>query len=385
MDLGGQKRQSDLAASTTLQEAAAWDSRLRAPDCTDDDRARFAAWRDADPTHTLAFERLQIITATLRHDRGRADVRALRDEALRAVFARRRRRFSWAAAAAFVLALPAVLWVAQGSDWLRQPIDTVVALIAGSQSYATGIGQRSTFALEDGSSVELNAQSKIRVSFTQFQRRVELLHGQAMFNVAKNPERPFIVHAGDREIIAVGTQFDVRLDTRSVQVTLIEGRVRVTSPAPAIESQTPGSNASSRSNEVLLTPGKQLIARLDQVLSTGHPDSTDSDSRKISSPGVGTSDPELTDSIRDIDTARVTGWHDGRVFFEDQSLADAVAEMNKYSTTQIEISDPTLATLHVNGMFIAGRQQAFATALENYFPIIAERHGDKGIVLTTRR
>lgn len=383
---------ADPASSTIIQEASTWDSRLRAPDCTADDRARFATWRDAEPAHSLAFERLQLVTASLRHDRGRADVRALRDEALRAVGTRRRRRFAWAAAASVVFALPVAFWATPVPPWLRQPIDTVVARITGSETYATGIGQRSTFVLEDGSVVELNAQSKVSVTFTETQRDVKLVRGQALFNVAKNPQRPFVVHAGNREIVAVGTEFDVRLDTHSVQVTLIEGKVRITSPRPALAAQTPATIPLHEPKEILLTPGKQLIAEL-QDASSWHDRRPNSHSEADSprpaqqdelADSAGTNNPEITDVIRNIDVAKITGWRDGRVFLENLSLADAVVEMNKYSITQIRIGDRSLASLRVNGMFVAGGQQAFATALESYFPLVAERHGDKEIVLTSR-
>src|ERR1044072_2505553 len=95
--------------ASIAEAAGAWDARLRAPDCSDEDRARFAEWRDADPAHQQTFERLQAIVGTLRHERSRADISALRDEALRA--GRHHRRRVWlgtAAATAAALTLVAV-------------------------------------------------------------------------------------------------------------------------------------------------------------------------------------------------------------------------------------------------------------------------------------
>ncbi|MDB6088405.1 MAG: hypothetical protein JWN85_1189 [Gammaproteobacteria bacterium] len=342
--------------STAAEEAGAWDARLRAPDCSDDDRARFAVWRDADPVHQAAFEHLQTLVASLRGGRGRADARSLRDEALRAVRARgRRKRLRDTVAASVVaVAICVALWTTSTADWLQPPLNDLVARLTGTKSYATGVGQRSTFVLEDGSSLELNAESRIKVKFSETRRDVELTQGQALFSVAKNPQRPFIVHARNRDIVAVGTQFDVRLDSGSVQVTLIEGKVRV-QQSRTDAPQSPGSLASSPdTGELYLTPGKQLIAK------------------------------PLASTVRDIDVARVTGWRDGHIFLEDLSLEDAVAEMNKYSATQIKVIDPALAGLRVNGMFMAGGQEAFASALESYFPLAAERHGDKEILLIAR-
>src|SRR5262249_55442924 len=92
---------------------------------------------------------------------------------------------------------------------------------------ATGIGERSLVVLADGSKLTLNTSSAIHADFTGRERRVTLVRGEAYFDVAKDPTRPFIVTARSRNVIAVGTAFDVRLQDRQVKVTLVEGKVRV--------------------------------------------------------------------------------------------------------------------------------------------------------------
>ncbi len=106
-------------------------------------------------------------------------------------------------------------------------------------------------------------------------------------------------------------------------------------------------------------PGKQLTARF-QASSTSRPP-----------------EREAQAAVRDIDTANVTAWRNGRVFLEDLPLEDAVAEMNKYSATKLRVGDAALGGLRVNGMFMAGEQQAFASALESYFQIATQRRGDR--------
>ncbi len=177
------------------------------------------------PANRTAFERLQSIVGSLRHDRARADVRAIRDEALRAVAARRYGKRLWGTlvAGAAVLTIAGVFWTTPAADNVRSTFTELVAHLTGTRTYATNVGQRSTFALDDGSSVELDAESLINVKFSDRGRDVELVRGQVLFNAARDPHRPFIVHAGNRTIVAIGTEFDVRLDRRSVQVTLIEG------------------------------------------------------------------------------------------------------------------------------------------------------------------
>ena len=338
----------DAAEVPTGDAAGAWDARLRAPDCSLEDRRRFAEWRDRNPLHRATFEKLQLIVASLVHERSRADVRSLREEALS--YSLSRRRLIWgirSAAAAAVLALGVALWIAP--DTFTAPVRALADLWQGAETLETGVGQSSSFVLRDGSGLELNARSRVRVAFNGRERRVELIEGQALFEVAKDAHRPFIVHAGDRDIVALGTQFDVRLDQHTVQVTLIEGQVRVDH---------------SRAQEAVLTPGKQLIASRDPV------------SRR---------EPRTAKpSVRVIDVAKVTAWRDGHVYLDDLTLDAAVAEMNKHSPVQIRLGDATLASLRINGMFRAGQQEAFVSALEQYFPIDAHRREDREIVLSAR-
>lgn len=346
-----------MIPASLAEEAGAWDARLRAPDCTDEDRARFASWRDADPVHRQTFEHLQTIVATLRDERGRADIRALRDEALRAGEQRRSRVwFASAAAAVAALVLGVVVWKGPSPDWLHEPIAAAITRLSGARIYSTSTGQRSTFVLDDGSSIELNAQSRIEVRFSDYRRDVALVEGQALFNVARDLHRPFIVRAGNRQVLALGTRFDVRLDSTSVQVTLLEGTVRV-------EENTA---MWKRGQEIELTPGQQLVAKID----------TPSQPTSTRTSGTG------ADVIRDIDVDKVTGWREGRIYFEDLPLEQAVREMNRHSTVHIRLESAELAGLRVNGMFKAGDQEIFVSALQEYFQVEARRQGAREIVLT---
>jgi transmembrane sensor len=387
----------------TADETGYWDARLRSPHCTEADRAFFAEWRDACPEHREAFERLQTVLADLRHHMARADVRALRDAALRAEKLRAPRRRMFAAAALVAgLAAATAFWTTLPDRFRHASSSELVAMaesLIGSQQagvYETGAGQRSTDTLQDGSSVELNARTRIKVVFSENTRTVELIYGQAFFHVAHDARRPFVVRAADREITAVGTQFDVRLDAMSVRVTLIEGNVKVSADSsrsaaeegavhaalnPASSLQIPKEGASrdrdipgesSGTNTIYLTPGQQFVARLSGTARNGS-----------YSAEVGTSQEDAL--VHTIDIGKVTGWRDGRIYLEDLTLTDAAAEMNRHSPVQISVDDPQIAQLRVNGMFRAGEQEAFVTALEQYFPIAARHRGDTEIILTRRR
>ncbi|MBL8270473.1 FecR family protein [Steroidobacter sp.] len=329
------------------EQAGFWDTRLRSPDCTDEDRAHFAAWRDADPAHRAAFERLQTLLATLNAGLNRADVRGLRDNVVTAV-ERRRRRKVWVAAACLALVVGGVA---------TQALQPQLGGIDNVESYSTQIAQRSTVSLRDGSILELNAGSQIEVSFSEQRRSVRLLAGQAMFRVAKDPSRPFVVRAANREIVAVGTEFDVRLDASSVQVTLLEGKVNVDR-----------SDARDPAHQSLL-PGQQLTAVLN--------------SAAIRPLGAAGNAPDV--QIREVNVERVTAWRDGRVFVDDQPLAAAIEEMNRYSQKQIVVHDAALAAVRVNGVFRAGDQEAFVAVLQSYFPVTVSSRGDAEIVLTSQQ
>jgi transmembrane sensor len=354
------------------EEAGYWDARLRSPECTEADRVRFAAWRDANPRHREAFERLQAILTTLHRSKARADVRALRDAAVTAEKPRASHGRLFAAVTGSI-ACALACWMILPDHLRRVPVGELLTMaesLVESQAaeiYETGTGQRSTCTLRDGSSVELDAKTRLKVAFNKNTRAVELVYGQALFHVAHNTQRPFIVRAADREITAVGTEFDVRLDATSVRVTLIEGKVKV-------------SHDTAAAGTAFLTPGQQLVARLSETpgMSGGGPGAT----RESALPHAGSADTEAL--IHLVDIEKVTGWRDGRIFLEDSTLPEAVAEMNRHSPLQIIVRDPQLATLRVNGMFRAGEQQAFVSALEQYFPIDAEHRGDTEIVLTAR-
>ena len=349
------------------EEAGFWDARLRSPDCTDADRAQFAKWRGQSATHSAEFERLQQIVAIARQEVSRADMRALRDAARRAG-ARRRWRVPAATAAALALIGIGTAFFVQRAKWEPAPVRS-------GEQYETQVGQLSTVTLPDGSTVELNAKTLVRIEFTGKQRRVELVSGQALFHVAKNPQRPFIVRAGDREIVAIGTEFDVRRDSSSIRVTLVEGRVAVSR-----ESVSAGSGALASPMAI----GRELASKAGGAGSVGRP--LMQTSNVFLEPGQQSITQEASGEtqVQSVDVQKIIGWRDGRVTLDDFTLADAVAEMNRHSSRQIRLQDPQLAQLRISGVFRAGEQEAFVSALESYFPITVQRNGDAEIVLTAR-
>lgn len=234
----------------------------------------------------------------------------------------RRRRFAAIAASiVFVVCAAAILWLYT----LRAP------------TYATTIGEQRSLALTDGSTVELNSRSKIVVRYSKRERHVELLEGQALFHVAKDATRPFIVEIGSTLVRAVGTEFDVYEKRDGTVVTVVEGRVAILTdhpialpdrglPTAAIRvlpanlpfpSVRPG-----RVGNIMVAAGEQLTVTLKEIQIAEHPN-----------------------------IANATAWTQRQLVFESASLADVADEFNRYNDRQLIIGDPTLETFHVSGVF----------------------------------
>lgn len=335
-------------AASPDEAAAFWDSRLRSPLCAEDDRAAFAAWRERDPANAAAFDRLQAGIGAL-HDafNASAELRAMHDRAMEVRPAPR-----WGRLAASVAVAAAVGVGGWWATTARAPAaaDSGLQVASGQGSiHQTGVGELSTVTLSDGSKVTLNTRSRLEVSYTADRRTVKLISGQALFEVAKNKDRPFVVLAGPRQVTALGTAFDVRVDGAKVQVTMVEGRVRVEPTSPTLLEKVAGS-------ERELVAGQQLTTSIEALRPT----------------------------IRHADAATTTSWRQGRVVFADTPLPQAVAEMNRYSESPILIGDADLSAIKVNGMFLTGQPMSFVGAVTAYFPVEARSRTDGATVLVPR-
>ncbi|MBL8271989.1 FecR family protein [Steroidobacter sp.] len=216
--------------------------------------------------------------------------------------------------------------------------------------YETPVGGLASVPIADGSRVLLNTDSQIEVAITATERRIELKHGEAFFDVAKDPNRPFIVAAGGRRIIAVGTAFAVRRDGEDVQVVVTEGVVRVES-AKRLRSAEKHDAAAS-----VLTPGS--IARFNE-------------------------DAVLAQTNQLLDAEERIAWRSGTVVFRDVTLAEAVAEFNRYNTRKIVIKDPAATEYTVGGSFSTVKVEAFLRLLERAYPIRV--HFEEDVIVLTAR
>lgn len=213
-------------------------------------------------------------------------------------------------------------------------------------TYQTPIGALETVSIRDGSRVTLNTDSRIDVALTPTERRIELNRGEAFFEVAKDPHRPFVVQAGRTSITAIGTQFSVRRKTTGVEVVVTEGVVRVANGA----ATTAERGQPVRAGEIArIGEGGVLVQVTSQPVA----------------------EAELS-------------WRSGVLVFRDALLSEAVAEFNRYNIRKIVIASPALADFHVAGTFKATSSEAFVHLLEQGFPIRVEERGD-AYVLDSRK
>lgn len=344
--------------SQQIEDAAAeWVDALHQGGADPELRRAFERWRASDPAHAAAFARIDRAYAYTRGLDGSFARAILERETLARVAQRRerRRRFRYAALAASLVAAVAIGWNLDAGTWdeLNFQQQRLRHAMAGESLHRTVVGERQIIPLADGSTLTLNTASRALVRYSDQLREIELIEGQALFEVARDTGRPFMVQAGDRRITALGTAFDVRLSSSTVAVTLIEGRVTV-------ESTAAGNGVTAQQREAppaILLPGEQLLAQ------------------------AATRTPPV---VRKADVRRATSWREGMLLFEGETLAQAIAEVNRYGGRRIEIGDPALADLQISGAFKTGQPEAFIDTLSWYLPIRVIEADGRRIILGQR-
>jgi transmembrane sensor len=312
----------DIAA-----EAAVWLARLHGPATSRAMQRACLAWQARSAAHRLAFERC---TDTWQDVAG-----VQRDHIPAAPSEGRRLRPSGRRLA---LAVAALGCVSVGAVLLLWPTDT----------YSTGVGERRVIVLADGSRVTLNTATEVRVKLTDLRRLVTVARGEALFEVAKDASRPFVVQVAGTEVVATGTEFVVRYSPdaqadEALAVTLVEGQVVV--------QRVDGRAGRSPAVPLVMAPGQRV--RIGPA-STG-------DAVRIDRP--------LMD--------QTLAWQRGEVLFDDVALVDAVAEMNRYSATQITIETQALQQLRVGGAYRTGDNVGFAHALAQLYGLVVRARGDR--------
>lgn len=211
---------------------------------------------------------------------------------------------------------------------------------APAAEFSSGVYESRTLA--DGSVVDLQTGARIEVRFVPGERRVRLIQGEAQFRVARNPSRPFVVEANGVAVNAVGTAFDVTLGSRSIEVSVMEGQVRVDPPV--------GSGVAAHA--VALGAGQKLVANFQ-----------------------GDWTPHVAALFAD-EMARRLHWSPPLLDFNSSPLADVVAEFNRRNRVQLVLADPGLQQMPIVASFSADNVEGFVRMLELSSGVHASRRGD---------
>jgi transmembrane sensor len=324
------RRSSGRLSSQVRTEATDWLIRFSEGEVDAAAREDFSHWLRTSPEHVRAYLRISALWEDADRIAGpesRRDIDELvrgaqqeanivplgvrRGEVDRGKPVRTAKRTPWALAAAVLLAVGMA-----GTVWYTRH---------HAPSYATGTGEQRTVNLPDGSTVLINARSRIRVDFSETERAIDLREGQAFFKVARNPARPFIVRSGVARLRAVGTQFDVYRKEGGTVVTVVEGRVAA---------------RDSTSTEVLVAAGEQAVLSLHSA-------------RKR--------------PVAHVEAA--TAWTAGLLVFDGTPLSEVIHEFNRQNVKPLVISGPELAELRISGTFPSSGAERIVRFLQERFHV----------------
>ncbi|MHB8813989.1 MAG: FecR family protein [Steroidobacteraceae bacterium] len=300
-----------------LVEAAAWRAYLteagreRTPD--------FDAWLAANERNRAGWDQVQGPWDFFGEHATSPELMEARRRTLGRAQAASRRR--WRSS---MLSATQVKWAAAAAGAIAAGLVTLLLIrVNPADTYRTGVGERRTVLLADSSKLTLDAETEVRVRLGRKMRELELIRGQARFDVAHDARRPFSVLADGEKVVATGTAFDVDLLGPKLLVTLIEGRLTVVPDGAPTAAREP--------RVVQLTSGQQL------VFTPGSP------------PVVGKADLE-----------RATSWEKGQLVFD---------RINRYSKRPLTISDPAIAELKISGICDTDDIEGFVTTITEYLPV----------------
>jgi transmembrane sensor len=326
-------------------EASTWFVEVRAGDLDAAARQRFDAWLRRSPEHVRAY----LEVSEIWDDAGLVNLRESQNTTASLIA----RALEGADLLTFPASAERVPAVRQGSDSSKPPggrlrgwsfpaaaaallICVMGAYIGwarfGGQIYATDVGEQRIITLADGSTVQLNSHSRLRVRMTTQQRKLDLEEGQALFDVAHDAARPFLVESGNVTVRAVGTRFDVDRMRSATTVTVVRGVVAVydperggaRSPRPDGGAALPEvERARQAEGAILLREGEQIRMR-----------------------------PRASDPLpHRIDVAAVTAWTQHTLVFQGTRLADVIEDFNRDNRRPLVLSDPALEELRISGIY----------------------------------
>jgi transmembrane sensor len=323
----------------TERDAAAWFARMNADDVTADDRAGFEAWLRTHPCNAKTYGELCRTWQEL-VDSGPLVRAVYFGQAMNAASAAPAPSRRWASVA--IAAGVGALLLAGAWNLYRQQERT---------GFQTAIGEQASVVLPDGSSLNLNTNSRVWVNYSEHSRVIRLERGEAFFKVAHDTRRPFWVSAGDSWVRAVGTAFNVYLRPTGVEVTVSEGTVNVLN---SVSYERPPSDAAENRTAASVTAGEQVDVH---------------------------GRAGIVHELNSTQLNRLLAWRKGSLYFQDQPLGEVANELMRYTTLKIEFSDESLRRLPVGGTFRTSPEgaEALLTMLHDGFDATIRREGPERV------
>ena len=343
-----------------LEQASAWIVRLRSDHATEQDQQDFALWLAESSDHQQAFDEMMVLWEAMGTGLNPTDDQAAITALLGKVSADNGPKASndcqsenatklTSSTVSHLAAKPYPL-VASFAAMAASLLFVALVLFASNPSinetlelqrtlYATPIGKQQRFTLDDGSFIELNTDSKVAVIYEDDLRGLELIQGEAYFDVVPNPERPFVVTAGAGTVTAVGTAFNIQLSSGfapdgTMLVAVTEGHVAVTNTSSGHDETVP------------VALGQQ--ARVNELGQVG--------------------------PVEAADLTLVSAWREKTLIFRETNLAAALVELNRYLPQPVDTSDPSLGNLNVSGTFSLEEPEATLAAIIQAFELQSYRN-----------
>jgi transmembrane sensor len=346
-----------------IEEVASdWLAR-RADGFSSSQKRDFELWCRADPRHAAAVAHLEAACALLeKMPLVRAELQPVLEFPVKPRVPAPARRYPFlmvACAMAAALALAALGWW----EWARpQP---------SAQAYETSVGGYERVVLADGSVVELNADSEVRVDLLPNERRVTLVQGEAHFTVAHDRARPFIVSAHGVSVRAVGTAFNVRLAPSAVEVLVTAGKVAVSEAEPARPTGSSGGERDSRSS----SGGPTYLTANERAVISFLPEDAGGPAPPAS----------VVEKIDSAALREALSWQERKLVFSETPLRDVVAQFNRRNRLQLVLGDTAVAARPVGGTFAADNVEGFVRLLESSGTIAVERRDETTVILRALR
>lgn len=329
--------QARFEKDPVLMAAAEWFFEVRSNEVPVERIAEWQEWLAQDPAHRQAFEKIESLwamsDAVTMPPRWPADSEVASDrytgQQTVSEWRQRRRGLNrrWAL---FGLAASVAVAAMVGS-WL--------ALHRPAIGVETAVGETRTLALPDGSTVEVSGRTTLEAKYVDSAREISLDEGEAFFQVAKDPGRPFVVRAGDTSVTAVGTAFNVRRTADGAVIAVAEGAVEVRASLGAPQ---------------VLRAGEQTNVRAD---GSAH-------------------------VVAAVDASSVAGWRDGRLQYFNEPLSQVVADLARHSSRTLLIVDEAVADLRVTGVVFRNNIDGWLAGLEATMPVRVVRREDASVEIT---